>query len=395
VESSSSRHIVFFSSWYPTKFNPVLGIFVQRHARAAALFHRVTVFHACSDDSMLEGEFRIVRNTEGNLNEVILYYGRKQTAIAWLSIYKQKRRLEKFYRFGMDKIEQWYGKPDLLHLHVIWPLGSIAVRCARRWKIPLLLSEHWTGYFAEDGRYKGFWMKWLTRKTIRNSKGLCILNKRQEDILIQHALKTKFFSVPNGVDVSIFHPGNEVDHESPRIHLLCVAALDDRQKNIAGLLRSFRNIRRNYPHVELNIIGAGTDESELKLLSNELGLTQRGVNFKGALKPTEIAEIMRHSTALILNSKFENQPVVILEALCSGLSIISTDVGGISELVNESNGILFNGSNEQCLETAFESWLQQREHFKSAEIATNASLLYSFEAVGKQLKEVYKQIMSP
>lgn len=391
MENSSQKHIVFFSSWYPSKFNPVLGIFVQRHARAAALHHRVTVFHACADESMLEGEFRIERNTEGKLNEVTLYYGRKNSSLGLLKIYKQKRRLEKYYRFGMQKVEQWYGKPDLLHLHVIWPLGGIAVRCARKWNVPLLLSEHWTGYFAEDGRYKGFWMKLLTRKTVRKAKGICVLNQKQEEVLKQHGLKNTFFLVPNVVDTSLFYPSDE--NEDQRIHAICVAALDDRQKNISGLLKAFRNIRRNYPQVELTIVGSGEHESSLKLQSNELGLTQRGVNFTGALKPEEIADKMRHSTLLILNSRFENQPVVILEALCTGLSVLSTNVGGISELVNESNGILFSSLDENGLEKAFEQWFKMHEQFKRKHIAADAASKFDLKAVGDALHSVYAQIL--
>ncbi len=391
MENSSQKHIVFFSSWYPSKFNPVLGIFVQRHARAAALHHRVTVFHACADESMLEGEFRIERNTEGKLNEVILYYGRKNSSLGLLKIYKQKRRLEKYYRFGMQKVEQWYGKPDLLHLHVIWPLGGIAVRCARKWKVPLLLSEHWTGYFAEDGRYKGFWMKLLTRKTVRKAKGICVLNQKQEEVLKQHGLRNTFFLVHNVVDTSLFYPSDEDEYQ--RIHAICVAALDDRQKNISGLLKAFRNIRRNYPQVELTIVGSGEHESSLKLQSNELGLTQRGVNFTGALKPEEIAERMRHSNLLMLNSRFENQPVVILEALCTGLSVLSTNVGGISELVNESNGVLFSSSDENGIEKAFEQWFKMHEQFKRKHIAADAASKFDLKAVGDALHSVYAQIL--
>ena len=390
MENSSQKHIVFFSSWYPTKFNPVLGIFVQRHAYAASLHHRVTVFHACADDSMLEGEFRIERNTDANLTEVILYFGRKNSGPALFRMLKQKRRLEKYYRFGMEKVEQWYGKPDLLHLHIIWPLGAIAARSARKWKIPLLISEHWTGYFAEDGRYKGILMKRLTRNTIRRAKGLCVLNKRQEEILKQHELATTFYCIPNVVDTSMFYPGE--DPEDERIRMICVAALDDQQKNISGLLRDFRNIRRKHPQVELTIVGSGEDESSLKLKSNELGLTQRGVTFTGALKPEEIADKMRHSTVLVLNSRFENQPVVILEALCSGLSVISTDVGGISEIVNDANGILYNVKDDNGLEEAFERWLKEHDKFKRKTIAADAASKFSIEAVTASLKSVYAQL---
>lgn len=391
MENSSQKHIVFFSSWYPTKFNPVLGIFVQRHAKAAAKYHRVTVLHACADDTMLEGEFRIERNTEANLTEVILYYGRKNSGPQLIRIWKQKRRLEKYYRFGMEKVEQWYGKPDLLHLHIIWPLGGIAAQCARKWRIPLLISEHWTGYFSEDGRYKGFWMKQLTRKTLKKAKGICVLNQRQEDILKQHGLYTRGFRIPNVVDTTVFCTGDETEDE--RIHVICVAALDDRQKNISGLLKSFRNIRRKHPQVELTIVGTGEDESSLKLQSNELGLTQRGVTFTGALKPQEIADKMKHSTVLVLNSRFENQPVVILEALCCGLSVISTDVGGISELVNDTNGILFNGLDENGLEEAFERWLKARDQFSRKSIAADASSKFGQEAIASSLKSVYAQIL--
>jgi tRNA threonylcarbamoyl adenosine modification protein (Sua5/YciO/YrdC/YwlC family) len=94
LSDSREYHIVFLASWYPGPAHPLLGIFIRRHAEAAAMKHKVTVLHAVSDLSMKEGEFRIVKHEEGNLREVILHYGKKVRKNKFLNAIAQFRLLK-------------------------------------------------------------------------------------------------------------------------------------------------------------------------------------------------------------------------------------------------------------------------------------------------------------
>jgi glycosyltransferase involved in cell wall biosynthesis len=212
--------------------------------------------------------------------------------------------LKKHYRFGVEKIEQWYGKPDVLHLNVVFPIGTIERRVAKFWKIPLVVTEHWTGYQPEDGRYRGFAMKRITRKTIKKAKVILPVSESLKSAMLNHGLKGNYQVVPNVVNDSLF-----VLPEEPveGLKMLHVSSLDDTQKNVTGLLKQFVQIKRQHPNAELNIVGSGADESAIKRLANELGLTFRGVNFLGKLEGEALAKVYREANVFVMNSRFETQ----------------------------------------------------------------------------------------
>ena len=378
-------HILFLSSWYPTQKQPLLGVFVKRHALAAAQFHDVTLLHALADEDLKEGEFRIAKNENGRFREVIVYFGRKAGKTGWRSMLKQKRLLKKHYKFGLDKIVDWFGKPDLLHLHVIWPLGLIALGISSKLKIPLVLTEHWTGYQPEDGRYRGMMMKYLTRKTIRKAKLILPVSAQLKEAMLAHGLHGNYELVPNVADELVFH----IQHGERKNRLIHVSVLDDAQKNVSGLLRTFAKIRRIHPDLELLVVGTGPDEGKLRRLSNELGLTQRGVDFAGRLEGEALAKAIAGSAALVLNSRYENQPVVIVEALLCGIPVIAPAVGGIPEMIDESKGLLFEPKNESGLEQAILSWYKIKEGFQAEDIRREAIKKHSRLAVGEALSRAY------
>jgi glycosyltransferase involved in cell wall biosynthesis len=389
--SGKERHIVYLASWYPHEFNPVLGIFIKRHAYAAAQHNTITVLHAVSDHSMEPGTFRIQRKDEGRLHELILYYGRKNEPktgmFAWIKHYL---RLKKLYAMLVDKAISEYGKADAVHVHVVWPLGLIASTISKRLNVPLIVSEHWTGYYPQDGRYRGLIMKWLTRKTLASAKALLVLNKAQKSILELHGLKGFTAMVPNAVNHAIFRYTN-----APRVEhrILVVAAFDDRQKNISGILEAFASFFKIQPNAALSIIGGGNDETLLKKRCRDLGLKEPTVTFEGLKDELQIATSMSQASILVLNSYFENQPVVILEALMCGLPVIAPDVGGISEIINSNNGIIFKVEQPNALLAALEEWQQNTSRFNPRLISEEAAKIYSFEAVAKNLDMVYNNVM--
>jgi L-malate glycosyltransferase len=386
LSQSQKLHVLFFSSWYPNRKNPLLGIFVKRHAQAVALFHDVTLLHAVADDDMKVGEFRIEKIESNNLREVIVHFGRNAKLKGWRRSLNNLNLLKKHYRFGAQKVLEWYGKPDIAHLNVPWPIGLIALSICKKWNIPMGLTEHWTGYQPEDGRYKGYVLKTLTKKVVKKAAFVAPVSEQLQKAMQTHGLKGNYSVVANVVDTDLFKPSeNKPEH----IKLLHVSVLDDAQKNVSGLLRAFKNVHLKFPPVELIIVGDGPDETSIKRLSNELGLTFRGVTFVGKLEGLSLAEAYRDASALVLNSRYENQPVVMLEALASGIPVIAPAIGGIPEVLNESNGILFESGTDLNTEKGILEWLEKHDSYNRDTIRREAIKKFSYASVGQQLSSLY------
>ena len=92
-------------------------------------------------------------------------------------------------------------------------------------------------------------------------------------------------------------------------------------------------------------------------------------------------------------SHFENQPCTILEALCSGLPVVSSAVGGIPEVLDGTNGILVKAENLEDLIHGLESVIMDYYHFRRHAIASEAAQLYSYRAVGKELSDLYLSVL--
>ena len=133
----------------------------------------------------------------------------------------------------------------------------------------------------------------------------------------------------------------------------------------------------------------GNENESLNELANKFGLLPDVVIYKNAVPYAEVASCIQNASALLLFSRFENLPCVILEALCCGLPVISSRVGGVAEVIDKENGILVESENIQELVNAMQCMIDNYHHFDKAKIADNASALFNYNAVGKIIFENY------
>src|ERR1700743_2385509 len=87
--SAAPLHILFIASWYPHRGAPALGNFIQRHAEAAALHHRVSVVYVVSEAQLPEGSSEIQDTHTGQLSEYIVYYGKIKSRAPFFSALKK------------------------------------------------------------------------------------------------------------------------------------------------------------------------------------------------------------------------------------------------------------------------------------------------------------------
>jgi len=102
---------------------------------------------------------------------------------------------------------------------------------------------------------------------------------------------------------------------------------------------------------------------------------------------------MKMASALVLFSRYENLPCVIIEALCCGLPIVATNVGGIKELVNLKNGKLVQSENEEELIRAMVCMIDEYNNFDKEQISLDARERFNYSTIGKQFHQLYQQVL--
>ena len=155
------------------------------------------------------------------------------------------------------------------------------------------------------------------------------------------APSTRIHPVYNGVETGCFHPGSKAPIRA-RLHLPAdrrVAVFVGNFLPVKGidlLIRGIAEASERGPEIHLVLIGSGPLEKDLRHLAGELGISDR-LHWPGRLPPPQVAEYMRAADVVCLSSLNEGLPNVVLEAMACGRPVISTDVGGIHEVLGREN----------------------------------------------------------
>ena len=373
-----TRHkILFISSWFPNKIEPTNGNFVQRHAEAVSLLHDVEVLHAIGDFNQKE-KFVFEDEKINGIRTLIVYYKNSKNPL------QNFLRRMKAYQLGFKKIQ----KPDLVHGNVLHNNLLFAVYLKKKFGIPFVVTEHWTA-LREINRNKLPFQKKLIAKFIGNQSSMLLpVSKDLEKGLKSLPIKTKMKVVPNVVDDTVFKPKTS---ENEKITFIHVSSLIPR-KNPEKIIEAAINLWEKGFDLNLKIGGDG----DIKPLMNQIEKSsfRDKIEIFGELTISEVAEKMKNADCFILFSDDENQPCVIAESFASGIKVISTNVGGISEFFPDNFGILLEKVDVKLLEEAMIKVLNSELNSSKKEISHYAEQTFSKQKIAEKFSEIYNQVLS-
>jgi colanic acid/amylovoran biosynthesis glycosyltransferase len=213
------------------------------------------------------------------------------------------------------------------------------------------------GYLARDRK---IWRA-LTTWVIRRSDVVAPASGELRNILMDLGTPEHKLQVPRrGVDLEMFYP--EPREATDEIRIIYVGAVI-RKKGVHDLLAALADPA--FSNTRLIIVGGGADAPELMALAERLQMNER-VDWMGGQAPEDTARLMRGADILCLPSYTEGRPNVINEAMASGIPVVATRVGGITEMTQEGEtGLLHDPGDvaalRQCLSTLVENPALRRE----------------------------------
>ncbi len=379
--------ILFIASWYPTKELPANGDFIQRHAKAVSLFADVTVLHISS--ATQNKKFFIEDIMNENIREIRIFHKKVNLKISLL-----KNIFNLFIKFkAFIHVYKKLGKVDLVHLNVMFPAGLFALYLNRRFSIPFIITEHWSKFLPDSKEHFTKMELFMIRLIMRNASFICPVSNNLKMHLQKLYTKSNFKVIPNVVDTNIFYPLPKRP-ERKQAHFIHVSGMIDEIKNISGIIRAVKIATTVNPDFRLTFVGNDNVE-EYKNYVHKLKIPKYIIKFAGEVSYSKVAELMREHDVLLMFSNYENLPCVIAEALVSGLPVLSSKVGGIPEMIDETNGILVEKQNEEQLAEKILEIISQYPHFNREAIARKAKSLYSYKVVGKAYFDLYRNILEP
>jgi len=268
----------------------------------------------------------------------------------------------------------------LLHAHVWNPASCrYAYLAAKSCKIPLIITEHDPGKISI---LKTIIKKWL----IKNVSAVIAVSHENAKLLAElyPDLKDKITVIHNGIDIAEFESRLKEKQKFDKKTILCVAELHPR-KGLKYLIEAFNKIDDD--NLQLIIAGDGSEKRKLKQMKSNVILLG---------KRDDVPQLMAASDLFVLPSLHEAFGLVLLEAMIAKLPIISTNSGGVPEIIEHGkNGLLVPPANSDALAEAIKTLLNSPELNKKF-IQNGLEKVYKnfrAETMAEKTAEVYDKFL--
>jgi len=381
--------VLVLSSWYPTRVNPTLGNFNEKFAEAAALYNDVVAVHVCADKDLIKSH-EVVEFEKDGVKTIVFYFKKKESENIFDKVSKSLRFL-KYYFSVFKYVRKKYGKPDIVHLNILYPVGIIVLLYKIFYGIPYVISENWTGYLPTNKVNQGLFTRFISRSIACRASALLPVTVDLKKAMLNEGFKSNYFIVPNVTDTQFFQPDRSRTVPPKKI-ILHVSSLKDEHKNITGLLNVIKRLSQLRSDFELHIVGDGDAAPHIET-AKILGLDDNIVRFFGVMTPQQIADKMRQSDFFVLFSNYENLPCVIVEAFASGLPVVSSTAGGVAEHLTPDKGLLLAPKDEEALFAACNYILDNLDKYDKEKLHQYALDKFSYKSVGELLTGIYERIL--
>jgi glycosyltransferase involved in cell wall biosynthesis len=277
--------------------------------------------------------------------------------------------------------------PEIIHANVIFPSGLVGYFLSKKYKIPAVLSEHWSGFehFCHHPLFGR-----ITRKAVSHYKYIMPVSRHLGEIIRKYiAGYQSIIVVPNIVDNKVYHV-KSLKKESSRLSFLVVANWQTRKKQakrpdlVIDALRLFS--QQTDKKVLLNVVGEGELLAGIKA---ECHTYNFDCVFHGYLDKKSINQLLHETDFFLHASNFETFSVVTVEALLTGTPVIVSDLPALRELVNPGNGLLVKNDALEWAEAIKSAVNKEWDHEK---IAAEIRDKFTYHIVGQKFTTIYHEL---
>lgn len=272
-------------------------------------------------------------------------------------------------------------KPDVIHSHIY----------STFYAIPWILFHHGklvhTIHTKPDKEFSKRNSTIIKLMTKVGKMILVAVSAENEKLAIEYyKVNEKFVKyVNNPVDVSQYYHNEKKSEEIVFINV----GRQDANKNQILMIRAMENVLKMVPTAKLKLVGDGTQHSILREEIENLRL-ESSISLLG--ERSDIPELLADADIYLSTSHREGLPLSILEGMAAELPVISTDVGGCSDIVND-NGILIRDNDQVALEAAMVKMaLDNNKRKQMGCISKRIAMEYDVSSCAKKYLSIYEDV---
>lgn len=380
-------HILEIPSFFP----PYGGLFCLDQAKALkALGHEVRILSNVQLALTIgpKGYFTLPwRRYEHNRDGITVYQSFQRgvpKAVRW----NMKRWVATVCDMFDDYVAR-YGKPDILHAHCAKWAGYAAMLVSRKYGISYVITEHLSRLVFEKEfgpAPSSAWQIALLKECYHDARMVVPVSEELVDNITCYFGKDyRWQAISNTIDVGFFHYQKRSPREGRAFRFCCLANFWP-LKGYDVLIPAFRQLRQSGADAELHIAGRGTDTSEFRSLLSD------GMITHGLLDKEAVRELLYHCDALVLASRSEVQPLVLLEAMSTGIPVIATECIPQSLRI-EGGCTIVPVDDVKALTEAMKSMVQQSA-FDGKAVSEKVRQIASPEVIGRRLSTLFTDLLA-
>lgn len=295
------------------------------------------------------------------------------------------------------KIEQY--SPDIIHSHLDL-VHIIGLRAKSRLSCKLLLHLHDSGIIPRNqipGRGSKHLIWSVLNKTYKYSDKIIAICSFQLPFLERLGIDpSRIVVIPNGInpDGEVGNANTITVEDQRKGYCFINVGRFYKEKGHEILVQAFHAVNKTYPETYLTLVGDGPLRKDIERQVAQLELRDR-ITFAGVRR--DVPELLRLHDCFVLSSLWELQPITILEAMRAGLPVITTDVGGVRDMVVEGeNGLLAKLGDAEDLSRAMIRMASNpeigREFGEKGYLAVRRS--FSNSIVVKKIEDLYLSVIN-
>ena len=367
--------VLLIPELYPTRENPVAGIFINDQIQAIKSFADVSVLNL---NPFYRGEYI---QEEGVAYFDFHLFNKKPSSLL-------KPFLYKFWENQALKLSLKIKDINLIHIHGSALRGNIALKLSKHLNVPLVCTEHTGPWSAISSRPRVF----------RRAKE--VLERADAVLPVSQHLKKEILD--SGIGMREVHVlGNPVDDFTFTLRegklqsqkrILFVGRLDE-FKGAMRVLKAFHSVSDSHSDWNLQIIGSGPEEIEIKKYISTHNLSSR-VEFENSdYDRSQLNKLFHQASFLVFPSRFESFGLVAAEAMATGLPVLCTNKTGPLDYCTEPNSMLVAPDSLEDLSEGMIAMIENLDSFKPEEVRASITTRFGMHVYADKLKSLYGRLI--
>lgn len=279
------------------------------------------------------------------------------------------------------------GKVDIIHAHVSFPAGYIAMHLSEKLNVPFIITEHLDPFPTKFFQKRNGGLSRFIDEPLKKASMVIVENIKLLINIKKFGIE-RITCIPNMVNERLFIPSIKVNANN-KLTFLYIGDMIER-KGITYLLEAIVHLKKLAVH--FIFCGTGEKLEEYKLQARRLQISDY-ISWVGYLSRNEIVSKFQLCDVFVLPSISENLGMVLLEAIACGKPVIATKCGGPEAIVNDKNGLLANVGDSTDLAEKIK-WMVENYHtFDPKNIREDFLNRFSRPVVSSQIVQLYKEIL--